>query len=513
MLLQNMKEYSMQESSKERYNPDAIRNLDSDFISVECLEKLGLDENPFVDHAKEPFLFMDQQIEMSINVLVDYLQNQNSTLVLLGEIGVGKTTYLRILLRKGYQHFNFCTLRAKSDTSFEEIENKIKERWRIPQRDTDEEIPIEEYIKEYIELDKNPVLVIDDAHRLESQVLDSLLQLKHRVGLQSSQVLGLVLSSEPNIQPKLTELEQTNPAATQIYQSNVRIFDANQCERYINFRLQKAGASSLDLFDSEIIDEILVKSNGLPRIINKLARETLSKQCQNLSKLASTKYSTNSSSGLRLGIVLAGLIGLAFIIVALLKKTDETIEVELDTPELRQEIIQEQVAETQIENTEPIIEEPVIEEPIVEDKQKNTIQKPYVAPLVLGPSQLEDEYKTTETHVKVEAQTETKNESNKEEKLPFDSHWLLKQNPDAFTIQVVASANKDNLFTFAKSNLANKQTAFYIKSANDKQWYVLVYGVFSTRENALEEIKALPQNIQKNKPYPLQIKSIHQAIR
>jgi len=38
----------MQESSKERYKPDAIRNLDTDFILVECLEKLGLEENPFV---------------------------------------------------------------------------------------------------------------------------------------------------------------------------------------------------------------------------------------------------------------------------------------------------------------------------------------------------------------------------------------------------------------------------------------------------------------------------------
>lgn len=497
----------MQESSKERYNPDVIRNLDTDFISVECLEKLGLDENPFVDHAKEPFLFMDQQIEMSINVLVDYLQNQNSTLVLLGEIGIGKTTYLRILLRRGYQDFNFCTLRAKPDTTLEEIENKIIERWRIPQHDTDEEIQIEEYVKKYIESDKNPVLVIDDAHRLASQVLDNLLQLKHRVGLQSSQALGLVLASEPSIQPQLAELEQTNPAATQIYQTNVRAFDAKQCEKYINFRLQKAGASNFDLFDSEKIDEILVKSNGLPRIINQLARETLTKKCQILSRLTPSKYSAKSSSSLRLGVILASLIGLTVILVALLKTTDETIELELDTPELKQEVVQEQVPKEKIEITETIIEEPKIEEQLIKSEPVNKLQKPYVAPLVLGPSLLEEEVKITKTEAK------PVNENKIEDKSPLDSEWLLKQNPDAFTIQVVASANKENIFAFAKNNLTGKQAAFYQKSANEKQWYVLVYGVFPTRENALAEIKALPQNIQKNKPYPIQIKSIHQAIR
>ncbi len=514
-----MSEFSMQESSKESYNPDVIRNLDTDFISVECLEKLGLNENPFIDHAKEPFLFIDQQIEMSINVLVDYLQNQKSTLVLLGEIGVGKTTYLRILLRKGFQHFNFCTLRAKAGISFDEIENKIKERWQIPKHDSNEELNIEEYIKEYIESGKNPVLVIDDAHRLENHVLDDLLQLKHRVGLQSSQALGLVLASEPKIRPQLTELEQTNPAATQIYQSNVRIYDADQCKRYINFRLQKAGVSNLDLFDLEQIDEILAKSSGLPRKINKLAREALTKQCQNLSRLSSPKYSANSSSDLRLGIILAGLVVAAVVIIAFLNKPDETIEINLDTPTLEKDIIEKDATMDQFENSEVIIETPVTNE-----KPENEIQNPYVAPLVLGPLQLEDESKTNEEQTVQptgkaqekpadEVQVTPANENIIESKTPLDSKRLLQQSPDAFTIQVVASANKENLFAFADKNLANKQTAFYEKSVNDKIWYALVYGVFSTRENALAEIKTLPSNVQKNQPYPLQIRSIQQVLR
>ncbi|NIU88644.1 MAG: hypothetical protein GWN56_15680, partial [Nitrosopumilaceae archaeon] len=66
-----------------------------------------------------------------------------------GEIGVGKTTYLRILLRKGYQHFNFCTLRAKQVTTFENIEDKIRERWRISDQETRYDFPIDEHIKKY----------------------------------------------------------------------------------------------------------------------------------------------------------------------------------------------------------------------------------------------------------------------------------------------------------------------------------------------------------------------------
>ena len=242
----------MQKSSDKRYSTQAIENMDVDFISVECLEKLGLDQNPFIDHARDPFLFVDKQLEMSMNVLIDYLSNQNSTIVLLGEIGIGKTTQLRMLLRKGYQQFNFCTLRAKPKTTFAEIEEKIKERWRLPHFsdedvslldiDSNEYLTTDEHVKRYIEDDKHPVLIIDDAHRLQNNVLDELLKLKHHVGLQSPKAMGLVLASEPGLKTQLAELEQTNPAATQIYQINVRPFDSDQCGEYIQYRMNKAGA-------------------------------------------------------------------------------------------------------------------------------------------------------------------------------------------------------------------------------------------------------------------------------
>lgn len=509
MQLQNMNEFSMQESSNEKYDPNTIRNLDTDFISVECLEKLGLGENPFVDHAKEQFLFMDQQIEMSINVLFDYLQNQNSTLVLLGEIGIGKTTYLRILLRKGFHHFNFCTLRAKPGASFKDIENKILERWRVPKQEGDNS-RLEEYIKEYIESDKNPVLIIDDAHRLETPVLDELLQLKHRVGLQTSNVLGLVLAAEQSIQPKLNELEHKNPAATQIYQTNIRTFDTEQCKKYIDFRLQQAGATNFDLFDSNLVNKITVKSNGLPRIINELARETLNKHCQNSSQLSSSEFSTNKSSNLRFGIILAFLAGLILVVLALLNKKDEIIQLDLDTPSLEKEVIIKETIGTSIENP-TIDQEQKKAEPLTNKKSGPIIHKPYVAPLVLGPSQLNEPPEAFNT---IDTKKEpVKIENVKDSQMLLDLNWLLSQNPESFTIQIVASASKENLIKFSKNNFANKQTAFYQKITNNKQWFVLVYGIYPTKENALEEIKALPESIQKNKPYPIQIKSIQKSTR
>ncbi len=527
----------MQKSSDKAYDSKAIKNLGMDFISIECLEKLGLDQNPFIDHARDPFLFTDKQLEMSMNVLIDYLLNQNSTIVLLGEVGIGKTTHLRMLLRKGYQQFNFCTLRAKPKTTFAEIEQKIKERWRLSlsnneddkelDTESDESQTTSEHIKKYIEDNKQPVLIIDDAHRLHNNVLDELLKLKHHVGLQSSGSLGLVLASEPALQTQLSELEQINAAATQIYQINIRSFDEKQCKEYINFRIDKAGSDRDVIIGDEKINEIYSKSNGLPKLINKLARENISKLCDESASPIEKAHKLKSSPATRLGLILAGLVALAVLFAAISNKSDkpdEDLPLDLQKPEIEKNITKaDDLSPTKTESiNEPKSKDP--EKNIAKVEIQNTpINKPYVAPLVLGP--LLDKTSTTET--KIEKQDKViekviKTQTSSPEQKPIKSNdvltlnssdWILKQNPNAYTIQIVASPNENNLLDFAKRNSLNENTAYYKKTSSDKGWFVLVHGIYDSREKALSGIESLSESLKKNTPYPVQFKYLQEVIK
>jgi type II secretory pathway predicted ATPase ExeA/septal ring-binding cell division protein DamX len=518
------------------YDSKAIESLDMDFISIECLEKLGLDQNPFIDHARDPFLFTDKQLDMSLNVLIDYLLNQNSTIVLLGEVGVGKTTHLRMLLRKGYQQFNFCTLRAKPKTTFAEIELKIKERWRLSLSDDDINQPdanneksstTSEHIKKYIENNKQPVLIIDDAHRLHSNVLDELLKLKHHVGLQSSRSLGLVLASEPALQTQLSELEQTNAAATQVYQINIRSLDEQQCKEYLQFRIDKAGTSRDALIDDAITNEIFSQSKGLPKLINKLARENISKLCDEKVLPTETTEKIKSNPATRLAIILAGLVGLALLFTAISNKSDnpennlplDLVEQQEQEQEQTSVEVEDEVSETTTTEI-PVIKKEVVKQESesstnkknsdISDKQKKEINKPYVAPLVLGPLQTKKP--------KSEAKKEKVDIENiKPKKIatlstPHTSDWILKQDPKAYTIQIVASPNEKNLLDFAKRNSLNIDTAYYNKTTSNKSWFVLVHGIYSSREKAISGIEGLSESLKKNTPYPVQIKYLQEVI-
>ena len=523
----------MPKSSDKNYNKQTIENMDVDFISVECLEKLGLDQNPFIDHARDPFLFLDKQLEMSINVLTDYLSNQNSTIVLLGEVGIGKTTHLRMLLRKGYQQFNFCTLRAKPKTSFEEIEEKIKERWRLPNLseededvslldiDSDEYLTTDEHVRKYIEDKKHPVLIIDDAHRLQNNVLDELLKLKHHVGLQSPKALGLVLASEPGLKTQLSELEQTNPAATQIYQINIRYFDADQCGEYIQYRMNKAGAIADSSFSTEKIAGIYSRSKGLPKLINKLAREEISQMCEQNDIATGTANRIKSNPSMRLGLILAGLIALVALLASLSKCSNEsnnTVALDIDKTKIEHsDTDPKPSSETELNS---------VSNSALNDKSKNTtIAKPYVAPLVLGPLQEDkkDSSVTTQLNNKetkiekpksIESTTKKKTPSTtKATSSSYSSDWILKQDPNAYTIQIVASPSESNLIDFAKKNTLERNTAYYQKSSAGKTWFVLVHGIHSSRDEALKSIEQLSDTIKKNTPYPIQIKYLQEVIR
>jgi septal ring-binding cell division protein DamX len=76
----------------------------------------------------------------------------------------------------------------------------------------------------------------------------------------------------------------------------------------------------------------------------------------------------------------------------------------------------------------------------------------------------------------------------------------------------VASPNENNLLDFAKRNSLNTDTAYYIKTTSEKSWFVLVHGVYSSRENAITGIEGLPDSLKKNTPYPVQIKYLHEVI-
>ena len=91
--------------------------------------------------------------------------------------------------------------------------------------------------------------------------------------------------------------------------------------------------------------------------------------------------------------------------------------------------------------------------------------------------------------------------------------WLLKQDPQHFTIQIAGTSNKSQLEAFVKENGIKDKTAYYRRNDMDKEWYSILYGSYRDHNSASEAAQQLKSSLPIKAPWVRRFGDIQQAIR
>jgi len=91
----------------------------------------------------------------------------------------------------------------------------------------------------------------------------------------------------------------------------------------------------------------------------------------------------------------------------------------------------------------------------------------------------------------------------------------LKSLPDSFyTLQLIGVSTEKAAKEFMQSHpLQSDVYGYYEKSLNGKPWFIILFGSFASKQDALSARQDLPQILQNNKPWPRLIKDIAQEIQ
>jgi general secretion pathway protein A len=238
-------------------------------------EFYGFVEKPFQIVPNPDYLYFTPKHKNALSSL-EYGLNENVGFILLtGEIGSGKTTLIRYLLKNidaGIVPAVIFNTNVTAEEFFLVVMKGFGLNYERENKAGNLEILYKFVLEEHAG-GRQVLLIIDEAQNLSDATLEEIRMLSN---FQSDDrlLLQIILVGQPELKARFK-----NPSLAQFHQRiavnyHLEALTKEETRNYIIYRLKKAGGRP-DTFSAEAIDAIFQASRGIPRTINLLCDSAL----------------------------------------------------------------------------------------------------------------------------------------------------------------------------------------------------------------------------------------------
>lgn len=237
----------------------------------------GFKQSPFNMSPDPAFLFRSAQHEEALANLIYGVRSQKGFIVLSGEVGTGKTTMLECLRDfLNAQQIVFASLfnSRLSVTQFFEMLAYDLDLECNRQSKTEVLVALNGMLLGRAETGRTTVLIVDEAHNLEWDVLEEI-RLLGNLENRKGKLLQIVLAGQQELDTKLDAPEFRQLKQRIALRCVLRAFQPNETHAYVNSRMACAGLCDQAVLSTELIDEIHLRSQGIPRLINSICDNLL----------------------------------------------------------------------------------------------------------------------------------------------------------------------------------------------------------------------------------------------
>lgn len=525
----------------------------------EYLEAWSLRCHPFENRLDSQFFYAGSALMQRLDLLTHLVQFGESVVVVSGPPGSGKSSLLEQFLGHINPQWDICLMDAVQG---DQLSDRMAET--IGGTPDDDEQALLTRWSAQTEAPQHMVVVIDNAEQLDKSACQRLCKL---TGSPDSDRLRVVLFGTADTQQRVrTALEQLASKRT-CQMLEIPKLTEEETASYLMYRLAVAGYSGESPFTPTEVRAMCKAADGRPGAINQLAHESLIEhhlRAKNKNRAPIQRSPKKSTMPLWIGasiaiVAIAGYLGWQRLAPTtdpdhsstLPEQAYSKLPLELpptplpaaktdDTRATLPESLppEAEVAETPARITETI-ETAAPAKPLDEGKsiapvatiepavsngpiESDTPSRQNAAPTAGQPVAILDEPVTPPDPVAKDTTITEKTDAAappappspaSTPDQPHREDWLVQQQPTAFTLQLLGSREQTSIAGYIKRNaLEPSKAAYYRGRYRDADWYVLLYGIYPDKAAALTARNALPDKVQKAKPWPRSLQSVQDSI-
>jgi len=501
-------------------------------------------------NKQSSFNYITPELTHRVELILHLLEYSNHLVIVKGENESGKSTLCEELAGQEESNLIIRQLTVNTHTNTNDIfkaiiDGNIDDELQETECSQDD---LNQWLVHCQNKQQIPALLIDNVDLFTDELINNLFGIL--TNSKENAVLHVCLFCEPSFIERLEEPGINQDDSRSLHIIEMPGLSEKQTEQYIHSKYPTDNTSELNLFDDKTIKQIHRISHGMPGRINALCEQYLDDPAKKPEVTDKKPFININALLLKNKLILIIVVILVFLsvgITTLLHQTEKGVEkqtIKLDLPDKYKDETEHvdivQIKPPQDSEPEPVtIEElspPVISE-IVNDLNNNAEVIVYNAdgrvvakeselqtPIVVESIEEEvtpliDTVTNTENVVETIPEPEPEPEPVKAVKPPAepakkDINWLIKQEPKKYVLQLIGAYEKVTIDLYLKS-FKNGDDKIIPFSASNKgrEWYVLVYGLYETRDQAVAAIEELPTKAKLMAPWPRSVQSIKDLLK
>jgi general secretion pathway protein A len=229
----------------------------------------NLKKKPFELLPDPDFIYLSRSHKKALTYLDHGIRERAGFILLTGEVGSGKTTLIRDLLKKKYDKVILAKL-FNTRVSSEQLLAMINEDFGLTVSGKDKITLMRElndFLVEQYAAGKQPILIVDEAQNLSAELLEEVRMLSN---LESAhgKLLQIMLVGQPELRETLAAPELLQLRQRISINCHLKALSREETAEYIQHRMEVAGNAEAVAFSGASLDLVHRHSRGIPRLIN-----------------------------------------------------------------------------------------------------------------------------------------------------------------------------------------------------------------------------------------------------